>query len=1492
MSRSIDEKIVKMSMDNSDLQSKANQTVGIFARLTSAFTKTKNVNLDKSVKSVNDLNNAASKNSMEKLAAGVSNVSSKFTALGVVAITALTNITNRAVNAGLQMAKSFTVKPITDGFGEYELKMKSIQTILSNTQGKSSLEDVTGTLDELNTYADKTIYNFAEMTRNIGTFTAAGVGLKDSATAIKGIANLAAASGSSSEQASTAMYQLSQALATGSVKLQDWNSVVNAGMGGKLFQNALIKTADSMGIANTASKNFRDSLQEGWLTSEVLLKTLDQFSKDQSMLEAATKVRTFTQLVDTAGEALGSGWAQTWEIILGDFEEAGKMWSAANDAISVPIEKGAKARNELIQGFVDLGGRTAIVNTIANAFKGLMSVITTVKNAFHNVFPPATAEGLFKMAQGLEEFSKKLVPSAETTEKLGRIFTGLFSILGIGVEVVKMVANAIVAMIPDGAGGSVLDFIVKIADMITNLHQTIKASDKAQGTFKDLHEVVNGMADGFKKAASFIQELFSNTGAALTKVANVLTPIVRAIVDSLTEFFSSFTMNDVINGGLIATLAIAIKKFSGLGDKLKEMFSGLGEVFEKFKGSFDIFEQLGDALSTLTGAVKANIVLQIAVAVGVLAGSLKLLSTIDVQDLSKGLFAIATIMFMLTKSLGGIANATGGISNAIQAAVVLPALAGAILALSVGLKIIASMDIEELGRGMLGLVGIVTTLVTAIGVLSKLQGKINTGALTMVALATSVVILASGVKMLSDIKTEGLVKGVATIGAIFAELAIFMKIVNGSRINPGSAVAVTIISGAILVMVEGIRQIANIDTNSIVKGLVTIGAILTEIAVFVRLTSGTHVMSAATGMLIVAGAINALVGPIGQLGNMSLETLAKGLGAMAIALGEVVIAMKVATGSMSGATSILIVAGAVNALVPPLKILGSMSVEQIAKALIALAGAFTIIAVAANAIGVVGSVGLLAFAAGVTAVGFAATAVAAAITAFTTALTVLSAMTGPAIANVIATLSTLVTGVTALIPQLVQMGVTIVISMANGLSQAIPTLAARGLEMIVSLLGVLAENIPQVVSKGADIIIGFAQAMTEKGPELIQAGIDLIISLTNGMANGIRDNSEEIIQAAMNLVEAILEIVIDGLEAVVSAMFGWIPGFEDAADGLGTSAKEALRDAFNTEKGKQIGDDASSGYVEGVNGKSGDAKAAGKNVGENAKAGAGSVDPTSTGKASGAAFTSGVASQVNNARSAGTNLANSSKNGANGVQWRGTGSASGSQFNSGVASQNGNARTVGWNLGIASKNGLGQVTANDSGRNLGEGFAQGIESKQNRVSNAGSWLANVGKSALEAFLKIFSPSRVMRKDGGFFGEGFALGIEDQGKNVEKRATSLGSTAKNAVAQAANGLTTRILDNIELTPTITPVLDTSNMRFGDLNSAIALSSDAFRTQNIPDPRNSQNGDKAPIENHFDIKVEAHGDVSRSTIRKLTEDIQDEMKNMADRIRSSQGEEVYF
>ena len=303
-----------------------------------------------------------------------------FKALEAIGVVAMGNLAAKAATYGMQLASNLT-NGIRSGFEEYETQLNSVQTILANTQKEgANLTQVNTALNQLNTYADKTIYNFTEMTRNIGTFTAAGVDLQTSVNSIKGIANLAAISGSSSQQASTAMYQLSQALATGTVKLMDWNSVVNAGMGGQVFQDLLVQTSEKLQTGAkqfiAAKGSFRDSLKEGWLTSDVLTQSLNILAMDitdvekavqslvskgyteeearqlvqlaQTAQDAATKVKTFSQLIDTAKEAVGSGWSQSMQIILGDFEEAKDLWTGVSDEINNIINAQSQARNQLL----------------------------------------------------------------------------------------------------------------------------------------------------------------------------------------------------------------------------------------------------------------------------------------------------------------------------------------------------------------------------------------------------------------------------------------------------------------------------------------------------------------------------------------------------------------------------------------------------------------------------------------------------------------------------------------------------------------------------------------------------------------------------------------------------------------------------------------------------------------------------------------------------------------------------------------------------------------------------------------------------------------------------------------------------------------------------------------------------------------------------------------------------------------------------------------
>ena len=444
MSTTIDERVVSLQFDNKQFEQNVSTTMSTLEKLK------QKLNFSGASKGLETINEQAAKTNLGPLSSAVETIGSKFSAMEVMGITALANITNSAVNAGKRIVSALTIDPIKSGFEEYETQINSTQTILANVSSKgSTIDDVNKALEELNLYADKTIYNFTEMTRNIGTFTAAGIDLETSVNAIQGIANLAAVSGSTSQQASTAMYQLSQALAAGTVKLQDWNSVVNAGMGGEMFQNALRETSELLGTgaeaAIEAKGSFRESLQEGWITAEVLTETLKKFTttganeyiaeytgltkeaveaetkqiataKDstaaideaaealakksgknkeeikqalqfaQNAEDAATKVKTFTQLWDVLKESAQSGWAQTWKIIVGDFEEAKALFTPLADFLTGALNKMSEARNKLLESalgksFTELGEKIkGITDPISKSADSIKNVVDTIKD--------------------------------------------------------------------------------------------------------------------------------------------------------------------------------------------------------------------------------------------------------------------------------------------------------------------------------------------------------------------------------------------------------------------------------------------------------------------------------------------------------------------------------------------------------------------------------------------------------------------------------------------------------------------------------------------------------------------------------------------------------------------------------------------------------------------------------------------------------------------------------------------------------------------------------------------------------------------------------------------------------------------------------------------------------------------------------------------------------------------------------------------------------
>lgn len=1358
--RPIDEKIVVMKLDNSDFTKNAADTTSKLGMLKSALNKIPGVNLGKTAQDLGQIQNAANNTTLERLATSVQSVAGRFSALNVVATTALATIANQATTTALAMANGFTMAPVMDGFREYETKIGSIGTMLSNTEwAGSTLEDVKKTLGELNDYADNTIYNFGEMTSSIGRFTAAGVTLEDSAIAIKGLGNLAAASGSNTEQLNTAMYQMSQALAAGKLNLMDWNSMVNAGMGGKKTQDALVKTAKAMGKNVDLSDGFRNSIEQGWLTSEVFLETLKKFGKDKSMTEAATSVRTFTGMIASLKEGIGSGWASTWEIIFGDFNEATEFWTNMSGAIGGFFAKTTKARNDLLEGIDKKGGIVDIFDGIANATKPLGQLFNAVGNGFKRAFPPVTVDQIIKITGAFNKFTRGLSIAPKELGQITRIFHGVFSIFSSVIIIAKELGKAFLNLIPKDAGGSVLDLLEKVAQMAIDFNLSLKAGNRLTDGIGGLGTVLGVVGDILGSMLSGLVMLtngFSVLGEAVSEAFSILfdgnftgkgpweedSMIVdwlfnirdafKSVGDWFKNNFDGLGISDFLGAGTLAGITVLVGTFVG---KIMGLFGSFEDIVD---GVTDTFEGIGDAVQNFAMGINiANLVL-ISIALAVLAGALKTLENIEPQDLAKGITALAVSLGMMMAGMA-IMNKfkiTGGL----RVSATLIALAASISIMADALKKVSDLKPEELKQGMAGLIGVTATIIGAVVALSKWGGKIKVGSIQLIALAGAISIMASAVKKMADIDTGDLYKSVGALALIFLQLGIFLKIVDKTKFGVSSAIGLIAVAGAVHLMVSAIQRIDGIDIKSLTKGLVTITIILGQIVAFSKLISGGKLLLASVGLIALATALNLMVPPILVFSKMSWGEIAKGLTTMALALGLMAGAAMLASGSIGGAAAILIMAAAMNALIIPIKALGGMSWGDILKGIVGLAAGLGLVAGAALLLSPA-VVPMLAFGAALLLVGTAVLAVGAGIGLFAMGLATLATLTAASVAAIVSALALMLKGFAELIPGIVNFVVKLGVALINGIMILVPLLANAVAKLIVSLLTTITTYLPSFIEKGTLLLTQLLEGMGKAIPTIITAAIQFMTDLISGMAQGIRDNGPELIGAVMELVGEIVILVIQAGVDIINAVFGWIPGVKTASSSIGDVATKYIRDNF---KASDVGSKKGEEFSGALMAKSANAKTAGSKVGQAGKEGVGSADLKAIGSVKGTDFASALSSKAASAQTSGKSLANAGKTGA------------------------------------------GSVSMNTTGSNFGSGFASGISGAYTSVVSAAKSLAKAAAKTVKDWLDIHSPSRVTMGFGRFFGEGLALGIDDKVKTVAQSAKTLALQATESLNQFLDG----------------------------------------------------------------------------------------------------------
>lgn len=1255
MSKTIDERVVEMRFDNKQFESNVQTSLSTIEKLK------KSLDMDGATKGLESIDSTAKKVNMSGLGSAVETVKTRFSALEIMAVTALANITNSVVNTGKQMLRSLTIEPIADGFNEYELTLNAIQTTMAGT-GKTAKE-VETQLKKLDEYADKTVYSSADMFNNLPKFTNAGVEIEQATTAMVGIANATALAGGDARQASIAFYNLGQAIGTGYLSRMDYNSINNAGIATMEWKNQMVEAALAAGTLTEAGDGlykagnktftlqqlFIDGLQEQWATTDVMMKVFQDYGDETTEIgakaySAAQDLRTFSMMMDSLKATAGTGWKDTWQILFGDLDEAKELWTELGNVIGGFISAQADARNEMLQGWKDLGGRTKLIEALKNAFEGVQSVIKPIYEAFREIFPPTTAQQLYDITENLRKFTANLKLSDTASANLKSTFKGLFAIL----DIVKQAFSAIFTAIRPLFGGfgtlgdGILGFTGGIGNAIVAFDEFIKTSGAFQKVGEGIATVIqtimtalstlkNKIKEKFESAnfevfhslLERIHERMAQVGEAagemksgvivafevigetlancqfvqlLSAVWNAVKTIGSGIVKILSELGSSLAKNlgeanfsgiiDLLNGISFGAIAVGITKFVGT---FRKAIEDIGSFKESFIGILDSVRGCFEAYQT---QLQAGTLLKIASAIAILTASLIALSLVDSEKLNVALGAITVLFAELLASMAVFNKISGQATGVMKSVTAMLGIATAVLILASALKKIADLDAKQLTTGLIGVAGLTAMMVAAAKAMSSNSKTIIKGATQMVIFAAAIKILASVCEQLAKLDWNQLAKGLVGVGVLLAEVSLFLRTAKFSGKSITTATGIVILSAAIKVLASACKDFGEMKWEDIGKGLASIAVLLAEITAFTKLTGnaqnvistgvaliaiaaamkilasavkdfstmqwgeiarGLTAMAGAlaaitvavkfmpnnmagigAGLVIVSAALVVLSTALEKMGNLSWEQVAKGLVTLGGAMTILAIGLNTMTGTLAGSAALLVAASALLVLTPVLAILGAMSWSSIVKGLVTLAGAFAVLGVAGavltplvpSILALSGSLALIGVA--VVGIGAGLALAGAGLSALAVGLTALAAAGTAGATAIVASLTVIITGVAALIPAIVAKIGEAIVEFCKVIADSAGAIGEAVKAVVLMLVDVLVECVPAIADGALKLIAGVLEALVEYTPSIVDSIFQFLIAVLEGVAK----NLPGLIQAAVDVLMAFFSGIVDALKGI------------------------------------------------------------------------------------------------------------------------------------------------------------------------------------------------------------------------------------------------------------------------------------------------------------------------------------------------------------------------
>ncbi len=944
----VDNRVVQMEFDNKQFE----QGIGT------------------SIKSLGDLRTALNqdlKGNFDQLSSSLDGMSGGFNKLETIATGALLRIGSEITNITMKAYNMLMVRPKAEGFDEYELKLRTIQTIMFATgEAAGVVEDKIRSLDE---YADKTIYSTRDMFDNLATFTNSGVALDDATNAMIGIANATAIAGQQTQAATYAYRNFSDGIANGYMSLMDFRSISRvAKIATQEFRGEVLEAAVRVGTLRKnldgtfetvdggvkVTKQFEDTLKEQWFTADVITNVLGQYADQTTDVgarswRAAQEVRTFTQMIDTLQAAVTTSWSQSFEIIIGTLEESRQLWTYASESISLYLNSMGDARNEALKFWKEGGGREQLIYSLVSIAQALQNVLKPIQAAFREIFPPQLGQTLLNITDTIGRMTynfKTFTAALNENNRLTRTFRGLFAVI----DIVRMVFTSIIELVTrivglftgggNGLVGAIMEGTATVGDFITGIRNFLKEGDV-------FGQVVDNIV-GFVAMLVIEFQNFINMITNTQTFKNIL-QFFKDLGDNIATVFKNFDIGDAGISVMerVQTILGNFASFVGpIGTKIKDGLikikdalvdfvknfsaSEFGQnVIGAFQGVIDAFKWVWDRIKAIIDWAKPivnQLVIVIEPIIKRFGDRVKEffmnITSEDVNALLKG-GVIAAIIFGLKqlkdifspagKMLGGITKVLNTVADTLEAyqtrlkADSLLKIGGAVALLAVALVALGGVDSERLAKGTSVIVTLFASLAGATAVMGKaFAGKGAAGiGLAMLELAAAVALLGMATNAFGKMDVDILAQGLIGVGIALLEFATFTKLAGGYTEMSKIGWAMVELSAALLIMSLAIKSYGNMDVSVLSQGLLGVGVAILEFAVFVKLAGGaTHLAAIGFGLLELVIAIKLLIGPLQDLASMDTESLTKGLGA----IGALLLELATFTALVGGTTRMIAIA--------------------------------------------------------------------------------------------------------------------------------------------------------------------------------------------------------------------------------------------------------------------------------------------------------------------------------------------------------------------------------------------------------------------------------------------------------------------------------------------------------------------------------------------------------------------------------------------------------